>query len=366
MNIDRSNYEIWLIDWLDGKLNEIQDVQLLCFLKENPDLKEEFDELATFRLNPSGKSFSAKDRLKKTPAALSDSQFEYLSVAYLENDLSSEQQTDLKESIKQDSEKKLSFELIQKMKLSPVSLSYKYKHRLIRRTVVQNVIRLSIIGLSAAAITTLAIISYTTKPKLLQLKYDKTSQTIIVEKSIKNQVVEPIPGGIKAERNIILPEKQNKRLSAVSENGPSSKSTNNLNPPIQNDSVPSSANLPRTFLNKIPVSKEIGLRKETIPNTLIALNYPTAVSDYDDGRSKLSKFIAKTFRERILHEKKAKDSPLKVYEIAEASVSGLDKLLGWEMALNEKKDINGDIKSVYFSSKILKFNAPVKKSEPLQ
>jgi DNA-binding transcriptional ArsR family regulator len=366
MNVDKSNYEIWLIDWLDGNLNEIQCEHLLCFLNENPDLKEEFDELATFRLKPSGKSFPAKDRLKKTPTTLSDSQFEYLFVAYLENDLSSEQQTELRESIELDSEKKLSFELIQKLKLSPVSLSYKYKHRLIRRTIVQNVIRLSIIGLSAAAITTLAIISYTTKPNLLQLKYDKTAQTIIVENSIKKKVVETVSRGIKTERNIILPEKQNKRLSGVPEKGSSSISAINLNSPIQNDSVPGSANLPLTLLNKIPVSKEIGLRKETISNTLIALNYTIVVPEYDDGRSRLSKFIAKTFREKILNEKKAKDSPLKVYEIAEAGVSGLDKLLGWEMALDEKKDLNGDIKSVYFSSKILKFNAPVKKSELLQ
>jgi hypothetical protein len=57
---------------------------------------------------------------------------------------------------------------------------------------------------------------------------------------------------------------------------------------------------------------------------------------------------------------------LKAYEIAEAGVSGLNKLLGWEMALDERKDENGKLKSVYFSSKILKFNAPVKNSEPLR
>jgi hypothetical protein len=35
------------------------------------------------------------------------------------------------------------------------------------------------------------------------------------------------------------------------------------------------------------------------------------------------------------------------------------------MALDEKKDANGELKSVYFSSRILKFTAPIKKSEPL-
>ena len=66
-----------------------------------------------------------------------------------------------------------------------------------------------------------------------------------------------------------------------------------------------------------------------------------------------------------MKENKAKESPLKAYELAKAGVSGLDKLLGWEMALDERKDANGLLKSVYFSSKILKFNTPIKKPEPL-
>jgi hypothetical protein len=66
-----------------------------------------------------------------------------------------------------------------------------------------------------------------------------------------------------------------------------------------------------------------------------------------------------------LKENTSKDSPLKGYEIAEAGVTGLNRLLGWEMALVEKNDENGELRSVYFSSKLLKFNAPVKKTDPL-
>jgi hypothetical protein len=33
------------------------------------------------------------------------------------------------------------------------------------------------------------------------------------------------------------------------------------------------------------------------------------------------------------------------------------------MALQKTNDENGDLQSLYFSSKMLKFNAPVKKSE---
>jgi hypothetical protein len=366
MNIDRSNYEIWLIDWLDGNLSEIQVEQLRHFLSENPGLQEEFDELSLFNLKPARKLFPNKNRLQKTTANLSGLQLEYLSVAYLEKDLSPYEQTELKEKIEIDPEKKKSFELIQKMRLSPVSFSYKHKKRLLRRTVARNVIRLSLIGLSAAAIITLVVINSISIPRPWQVRFKKTSQTIVVDSTIQQPALEKVPKVIQTEKKVIISKKQIKNILALSPKTVSSISETNLNLPVENDSLVGSTALPRILINKIPVSQAFDLNLETAPNTLIALNYTVPVPEYEDERSRLSKFIAKTFREKILKEKSAKDSPLKVYEIAEAGVSGLDKLLGWEMALDEKKDVNGELKSVYFSSKILKFNAPVKKSEPLQ
>ena len=366
MNIERSNYEIWLIDWLDGNLSEIQVEQLQHFLSENPDLMEEFDELSLFNLKPTEKSFPNKNQLQKTTANLSGSQLEYLSVAYLEKDLSHDEQTELRENVELDPEKKNLFELIQKMRLSPVSLSYKHKKRLIRRTFAGNVIRLSLIGLSAAAIITLVIITSVSKPGPQQVRFEKTAQTILVDSTIQKPALEKAPKVIKTEKKIISSKKQIRNILALSPKTVSSMSEPNQNLPVQNDPLLGSTDLPRILINKISVSPDIDLNLETVPNTLIALNYIVPVPEYDDVQSRLSKFIAKTFREKILKVKSAKDSPLKVYEIAEAGVSGLDKLLGWEMALDERKDVNGELKSVYFSSKILKFNAPVKKSEPLQ
>ena len=364
MKIDRSNYEIWLIDWFDGNLNEFQIDQLRHFLTGNPDLKKESDELTMFRLNPAGKSFSHKDQLKKTLEDLSLSQFEYLSIAYFENDLSAEEKTELLESIEYDQEKKISFELIQKLRLSPGNLSYKRKKRLLKRTLAQNAIRWSMIGLSAAAIITLVIITPVSKPHELKIDSNKTAQSVSVESAVLKRATGIAPNEVsEGSRNI--PDKIQKKIiiASLKTTSPNPEIKNNLLAEI--DSMPQSSILTRTIINKITVPSSIDLKGEPIPNTLIALNPSVTVPEYDDGRSKLSKFIARTFREKILKESKAKDSPLKAYEFAKAGVSGLDKLLGWEMALDEKKDANGVLKSVYFSSKIIKFNAPVKKSEPL-
>jgi hypothetical protein len=124
-------------------------------------------------------------------------------------------------------------------------------------------------------------------------------------------------------------------------------------------------NNPELLLNKIPVFKKFNLNETSVSNKLVALKNILVLPRADDEQSNISKFIARTFREKILKEKTAKDSPLKVYEIAEAGVSGLNKLFGWEMALDQKTDANGELNSVYFSSKLLKFNAPVRKNELL-
>lgn len=366
MQIDRSNYEIWFIDWLDGNLNEIQIERLQGFLQENPDLKEEFDELDRDAMHCiSNESFRYKEQLKKTPSDLSLSQFEYLCVAYLENDLSSDQESELKESIEHDQEKRKSFELVQKMKLSHVAVSFKQKSKLFRRTIGQKVIRLSIIGLSAAAITTLVMITYFSAPRTMQVKSEKTALKIEVTSPVQKQPVQTASDKLTSGKKSSTGKNKGKNMFAVAQNITSVSTEHNSYPTVQNDSIVISTENPRIFIGKIPVSDAIGLQKVAIPNTLIAINSKPVIPEYDDGRSKLSRLIAKTFRQKILKENTGKDTPLRVYEIAEAGVSGLNKLLGWEMALDERKDENGDLKSVYFSSKLIKFNAPVKKTEPL-
>jgi hypothetical protein len=366
MQIDRSNYEIWLIDWLDGNLSDLQIEQLQAFLNENPDIREEYSELATFRLNPSTKSFTHKDHLKKEASEISESQFEYLCVAFLEKDLSSAQQSELKEITDLDPEKKKSFELIQKMRLFPEDIRYKQKNLLFRRTVVQKVLRLSYTGISAAAIIALAFITYISTPRKIPVKTDNTTQNITVVSPIKKPTDEFVSDNISKEKKDLRLKRQNKKLLTES-----LKTTIAINDPVndsllQNISTVRSEDNLLTSFEKIPVSTQIDLKGNTIPNNLIAFQPAFNIPVYDDGRSKLSRFISKTFREKILKEKSAKDTPLKGYEIAAAGVTGLNKLLGWEMALDKRNGENGELQSVYFSSKLLRFNTPVKKSEPVQ
>jgi hypothetical protein len=364
MQIDRSNYEIWLIDWLDGNLSDIQVEQLKLFLNENPELKEEFDGLTQVSLKPFERSFPRKDLLKKSTADLSGSQFEYLSVAHLENDLSAGQQTELKEIIDQDPEKKKTFEFIQKMKLAPPAISYKHKYQLIKRTPVQKVIQLSVIGLSAAATITLIIMTHLLIPRNLPDKINNTAQNVVVDSSFLQPSVDKVSDKIITDKKPDLTkQKRENQFAGVQKNNSVIIQSDSM-VPMQNHSLLRNPDNPGIELKKIAFYADIDLKGISVSNTLVASNTTFIISPYDDERSNLSRLIAKTFREKILKETTAKDSPLKAYEIAEAGVTGLNKLLGWEMALVKNNDENGELRSVYFSSKILKFNAPVKKVEP--
>jgi hypothetical protein len=363
MEIDRSNYEIWFIDWLDGNLNSFQVEQLKFFLNENPDIQEELNDLNSLNLAPSLSTYPYKEHLKKSPSEISQLQFEFLCAAYLENDSSDIQNSELMEIVNSYPDRKKTFNLMMKTRLAPARMTYKHKNRLRKQTVVQKVIRLSIIGLSTAAAIALVIITYSVLPGNTSLKTGNSARSFLADSTLQSSSPVIATNRIIIDSTSIIAERKGEKRPA---------SLHRLNPVITNsdlaiavsdDSVITKIDQQGISVNKVPVFAQVDLNKEIPGNTLVASN--TSIYIPEDGRSKIGRFISRTFREKLLKEKTPPDSPLKGYEIAEAGVSGLNKLFGWEMALDKKNDENGQLKSVYFSSKILKFNAPVKKSEPL-
>jgi hypothetical protein len=356
MKPDRSNYETWLIDWLDGILTAQQTDDLVAFLNENPDLKEEADSLLIARISPVSESFTGKKKLLKSPAEIPASQIEFLSAAYLEGDLSTEQNTDLLKNIELNPGNRELFDRIQKMKLEPPVVSYRHKSSLKRISVSTKITRITLIGLSAAAVLVFVLLNYLFIPR----QSTENSPAIAVMTPDTIYIQQPV---FNTERNTrhIFPRIEKNIIKAGTEIPVYAV---NDNPAIQNiaDSFPGIERIQgpdQIASTTIPVP---GISPEYISHALIAssINYTEPV--YDDERSWLDRFIARTFREKILKENKTADRPLQSYELAEAGIEGLNKLLGWQMALVKTNDDAGELKSLYFSSKILKFNAPVRKT----
>jgi hypothetical protein len=66
MGINRENYEIYFLDYHEGRLEPGQVAELLVFLESNPGLKEEFEDFENILVTPDmSVSFDGKSTLKK-------------------------------------------------------------------------------------------------------------------------------------------------------------------------------------------------------------------------------------------------------------------------------------------------------------
>jgi len=365
MNPDRSNYEIWIIDWLDGKLDKTAAEKLMAFLEANPDLREEADSLYLTQLPAGADKFRAKDSLKKTAADLPLQQVELLSVAYLENDITHEQLSDLKQFTDLSNENKKVFDTIQKTRLTPPHVVYKNKNSLKKQTPGAKVFRLASIGLSAAAATAILISGYIFLSRYTS-DYNPEGEQVNASVSLpapaseERTKVYTAPAGEPAGKDLnkAIPVVSPRIISAgVKTTQTAVLAAADTTPVIARSSIPEIRHIPVSVMPEImPVRQEL---------LIATTNNRFIIESYDEDRSRVSRFIARTFREKILKEPVLNDAPIKSYEIAEAGIDGLNKLLGWDMTLVMNNDEEGDLKSVYFSSRLLKFNAPVKKSEPL-
>ena len=366
MRPDRSNYQIWLIDWLDGTLEKAQVEQLLSFLEENPDLKEEAESLSLAQLSPLNTNPSRIKIKEKSFSDLPGSQIEYLSVAYLEKDISAEQNDELQGNLAENPQNRSIFESIQKIRLVPQEKVFMNKKDLFRLTPREKFIRISITSLSVAATIALLILSSILIPqhpsvnklatgKIFISDTDEIHPFVVMTKILKtdNDVIEI--KNITTESNALPLHKNN--------------SVQTINQPVATLTADSSAQISVFTRNEIAVTSvfpDPDLNIVRVSQALIASNNDFKVIQIVDDRNNFSKFVARTFREKLLKEKNSGDDPVKAYEIAEAGIEGLNNLLGWNMDFVATNDEAGSLKSVYFSSGLLKFNAPVKKEDTSQ
>lgn len=138
MEINRENYEIWAIDYLEGKLSTSESAEFILFLAENPDLSVELDTIRELTIplhEPVEKvDFSA---LKKdfSDTSLSADSFEEYCIAYYENDLTTEQVTDLLAYVKISAKNQYIFDTYGKtIAHADESIRFKNKHLLKKAT----------------------------------------------------------------------------------------------------------------------------------------------------------------------------------------------------------------------------------------
>lgn len=122
MKINRKNYEVFLIDYIDGRLDPGQSNKLLDFLSRNPDLKKEFDAYEKIYMPASKNIYIKKDLLKKNFSDIeniNEINFDEFCVARLEGDLEKDDETRLQKYIDDNPEKLKDHEIYTRLILKP-------------------------------------------------------------------------------------------------------------------------------------------------------------------------------------------------------------------------------------------------------
>lgn len=363
MKPDRSNYESWFTDWLDGRLNE-QDTRLLKeFLENNPDLRDELKGLEMVWLAPAGEGFRNKQKLLRKPSDLDESQFDYLCIASLENDITPGQREDLEDIISRDPARRKTYQLYQKIRLQAPEVFFRGKRTVKRLTTGSIILRTALAGLSSAAAILFFII-----PMFFHQSTDKMAGKLIPESN-------PLDTIYLAAKSPLL------KRSWPQDEGRIMK----ISPPASVDIASPAVNkayiLPDRFTSLAPAPAQSGsegpdpLSRENIaraPELLSKIDpgsnslrpyKPLYVPDYiEDTRSNVDRLVARFFHQKIMKDTIMPDRPIKRYELATAGIARVNKLLGWEMALLKNTDEDGNVNSYSFTSAVIKIKAPVRRT----
>ncbi len=99
MKVNRGNYEVWMIDYFDGRLNAVEVAELMAFVEENHDLKKEFEAFENVTVYTEDIAYSSKSELRKDPIIatekITEENYEEYFIAYYEDDLDKNQQDEL-------------------------------------------------------------------------------------------------------------------------------------------------------------------------------------------------------------------------------------------------------------------------------
>jgi hypothetical protein len=132
MRITKENYEEFILDYLEGKLDPDLLSEFRLFFEANPEIREEIESFEIIELSPSGPEFSNKDSLKKKEIDLLEaiSPFEKACIAAIEQDLDETASEKFHDELMRHPEKGSIFQDFSKTILKPEPVSFDSKNAL--------------------------------------------------------------------------------------------------------------------------------------------------------------------------------------------------------------------------------------------
>jgi len=358
--INRNNYESYFLDFLDRNITPRDKEQLMLFLEANQDLKEELYSFEPIGIKNEKSIYPEKVTLKKQSVFIDNTtgNFDYLCIARIEGDLSEKESKEFDEFISHDKSKQVEFNRFLSSRLKPEdSITFFDKKSLKRNITPFSRRRLLYPFVSAAASVIVLLSLYFIVQSDLQVI--KSYQSEIIEISHDNESTNKIP--------VISKEIEKESTDVI--NTIKTNDNKTLNKPIikQNDNQNTSAEeiiasadqkeiMHIAYMNPVKVELSIDSKSPEIVNRYIY--YVIEQVENESGRN-LKTYLSNSFNKYILQ--KDKKEKVDWFDIAQASIKGINKVTGTNMALERVYDEKGNPQGTTFNSKLVAFSAPIKK-----
>ncbi len=358
ININRNNYERYFIDFLDGNLDQTEKEQLFLFLDVNPDLKEELENFDGELIIEGEVSYGNKRILLKKSflAEVISTNFDELCIANLEGDLNQNEEKYFQEVINEDIKKQKELEYYKLTQIySDESIVFDEK-QLLKKTSKPGFKRnYAIISIAASIVLLIGI--YFLLPK---------QRTELIENPIadvnnqqSNKTVFNIAESIKSEEKVekikavnTFLAKDNNLLSKVKLR---KKEENIVNGKNIETIESKSGDINKLVAMYVPIEVDLKFNMIELDQTN-ASNFLTKEESIEEENY----FTVRSFLTYRVFNKKEK---LEWFDVAQASVEGINKLTGSSMTLERKYDENGNPDKTEFSSKLIAFSTPAKKDK---
>lgn len=354
--IKRDNYERFFLDYLDGNLTKSEVDHLMSFLNNNPDLKEELNELENEILISEKYIFNKKTVLKKEPILTSelDNNFDELCIASIEGDLNEFQLAEFNKLVDENSNLKKQLILLEKTVLVPdLKITYNNKSSLRKSLFVsKQKVRYRYLSLAASFALLITLSLFIPKSIHDNKNYSQLS-------SINNEIIVPAAN----ENNLAVQETKKEvpinRLFKTNKNT-YGQENNITNLPNKEKIIEVREGFLPLASSPIPIAedgKTIADLKIIYP--IISINQPALKTTYSEPRS-IKNILVQTFNRKVL-KKESDLNTINTYDFADLAISGVNKITGTNMSLNKKYDNKGNVTELEFNSRLIAFSTPIKR-----
>lgn len=185
--INRTNYEAYFIDYLEGNLDEEMIDSFIAFLKENPDLKQELELYEPISLEPEKVAFSKKTELYKSNFDNVET-FDNATIALLENDLTEEEKQEFEIYLANHPQKEKQATAFQNTILTAdESIVFEHKKKLYKKAPGKTILLWTS---RVAAVLILGLVIFNLVNRNNTVEENITQQTAEVEKTPQKTIVE--------------------------------------------------------------------------------------------------------------------------------------------------------------------------------